>query len=223
MPFRLIVFDLDGTLIDSIGDLAVAVNQVLAELGGAKLETAAIGRMVGEGAAVLMQRALVAAGLEGDPTSALPRFGEVYDAILPGQTRPYAGIPEALATLSERAVLAVLSNKPAGPAVKILEMLGLERQFADIIGGDGPWPRKPSPEGLLHLVGKNGLEPREAVLVGDSGIDLLTARAAGTAVCVARYGFGQDTFDRSLLRGDELFVEAPRDLTRVLAEVTRHR
>ncbi|HSK11372.1 MAG TPA: HAD-IA family hydrolase [Vicinamibacterales bacterium] len=213
---RLVVFDLDGTLIDSIGDLALAVNQLLAERGGAALETDAVARMVGEGAGRLVARALAAAGIAGDARDAVPRFLELYDAILPGRTRPYDGVCDVLEALRPRAQLAVLTNKPAEASAKILDTLGLSPFFGEVIGGDGPFPRKPAPEGLLHLVGRAGVDPHDAVLVGDSTIDLLTAHAAGTVACIARYGFGRLTFDAACLRGTELFARTPRDLLKLL-------
>lgn len=218
MPrFGLIVFDLDGTLIDSIGDLAAAVNALLAERERGPLPTPAVAAMVGEGARLLVTRAMAAAGLDGDPAEALPRFLEIYDGLLPGETRPYDGIPEVLAALGERARLAVLTNKPTEASLKLLDTLGLMPFFGRIVGGDGPFPRKPAPDGLLHLAADAGVRPGEAVLVGDSTIDLLTAHAAGTAACVARYGFGQVTFDEARLRGDELFANSPRGLLTLLS------
>lgn len=216
MPrFRLIVFDLDGTLIDSIGDLAAAVNQLLGERGAAPLAVPAVAAMVGEGARLLVGRALAAAGLDDD-LAALPRFLEIYEGSLPGDTRPYAGILEALEALRPHARLAVLSNKPTEASLTLLDALGLTPFFAAVIGGDGPFPRKPAPDGLRHLVAEAGVRAGETVLVGDSTIDLLTSQAAGTAACIARYGFGQVTFDEARLRGGELFADTPHDLVRLL-------
>lgn len=217
MPrFRLVVFDLDGTLIDSIGDLAAAVNLLLAERGRGALPVPAVAAMVGEGARLLVARAMAASGDEGDPAGALTRFLEIYDGLLPGDTRPYEGIPEVLAALAPGARLAVLSNKPTAASLRLLDALGLMPFFAEVIGGDGPFPRKPSPDGLLHLAADAGVRPDETVLVGDSTIDLRTAHAAGTAACIARYGFGQVTFDEACLRGGELFARTPHDLVTLL-------
>ncbi|HOC17176.1 MAG TPA: HAD-IA family hydrolase [Vicinamibacterales bacterium] len=217
MPrFGLVVFDLDGTLIDSIGDLAAAVNAMLAERGAGPLSRRAVAGMVGEGARLLVERAMAAANLEGDGADALSRFLEIYDGLLPGETRPYEGIPEALGVLGRRARLAVLTNKPTEASLKLLDALGLRPFFAEVVGGDGPFPRKPAPAGLLHLSAAAGVPPGETVLVGDSTIDLLTAHAAGTAACIARYGFGQVTFDETRLRGGELMAVRPHDLCTLL-------
>ena len=217
VTFRLVVFDLDGTLIDSIGDLSLAVNRLVAELGGRALALEDVSRMVGEGAALLVQRALQAAGLDSDPAAALRRFLEIYDAILPGTTRPYPGMIEALTALAPRATLAVLTNKPAAATVKLLEAFDLARFFSFVVGGDGPFRRKPDPQGLCHLLEAAGVAAGEAVLVGDSMVDLQAARAGGVAACIARYGFGYAVFSASALRGDELLADSPADLPRLLA------
>jgi phosphoglycolate phosphatase len=214
--FGLVVFDLDGTLIDSIGDLATAVNALLAERGAGPLSTRAVAGMVGEGARLLVERAMAAANLDGSAAEALPRFLEIYEGLLPGETRPYEGIPETLDVLGRRARLAVLTNKPTEASLKLLDALGLMPFFAEVIGGDGPFPRKPAPDGLLHLASNAGVLPAGTVLVGDSTIDVLTAHAAGTAACIARYGFGQVTFDETRLRGDELEAACPHDLPALL-------
>lgn len=210
--YPLIAFDLDGTLIDSLGDLCLAVNRMVSELGGRPLACDAVGRMVGEGAALLVSRACDAAGLAVDARQVLPRFLEIYDSLLPGQTVPYEGIPQLLAELRPSHRLVVLTNKPGGATRKLLEDLELASFFDEVIGGDGPCRRKPDPEGLRHLIEQAGVRPDQALLVGDSTVDLLTARAAGTQVCIARYGFGQATFDVSALCGSELFIDAPLGL-----------
>jgi len=214
----LVVFDLDGTLIDSIGDLWVAINRVVAERGGRPLAEAEVARMVGEGAALLLSRAFQSAGVAADLRDALPRFLEIYDGLLPGQTRPYPGIPELLEGAATRARLAVLTNKPSAATRKILAALGLDRHLSDIVGGDTSFGRKPDPAGLRHLADAAGLEPRRVLMVGDSLVDLRTARAAGAAACVARYGFGQVAFDPGELRGDEWFIDRPDDFRSVLDE-----
>ena len=112
--------------------------------------------------------------------------------------------------------MAVLTNKPTGSAVRILSMLGLDRLFTRIVGGDGPHGRKPGPEGLVGLVTEARAEPRSTWLIGDSTVDLLTAQAAATRVCLVRYGFGFAWFDHSRLRGGEVFADHPADVTAAL-------
>ncbi len=210
------VFDLDGTLIDSIADLVVAVNRLVAEWGGRPLHHDAVAKMVGEGANLLVSRAFDASGITGDPAHALPRFLEIYDAVLPGATRPYPGVPEMLQSLAPAAPMAVLTNKPTDSAVKILALLGLDRFFSRIVGGDGPLGRKPAPGGLLGLAAEAGTDPRSTWLIGDSTVDLLTAHAAATRVCIVRYGFGFAGFDHSRLRGGEVFADDPAEVAAVL-------
>jgi phosphoglycolate phosphatase len=208
---RLIVFDLDGTLIDSRRDLADATNALLEELGAAPLPVDAVAAMVGEGAAVLVRRALTAAGLDPLTPGALDRFLVHYDARLVAHTRPYPGMPETLDALRAVAPLAVLTNKPQRATGRILGALELEAYFARVVGGDTPLGRKPDPAGLLHLAEATGVPPDATVLVGDSPIDRETARRAGARICLARYGFGF-TFGPGELDGVDWIVDRPADL-----------
>lgn len=212
------VFDLDGTLIDSIGDLVVAVNRFVGERGGRGLELPQVVRLVGEGAALLVARALEASGAGGDARAALPRFLEIYDSILPGTTRPYPGVPEMVRSLSGAAPLAVLTNKPARAAEKILSLLGLAPAFREVLGGDGPFGRKPAPDGLRHLMAAAGAGTADTMMVGDSTVDLLTAQAAGTRACLVRYGFGFSGLDRTKLGGDEVFADSPSEVAALILD-----
>src|SRR5262245_2645566 len=146
--------------------------------------------MVGEGARVLVRRALAAAGIETDETRALGRFLQIYSQRLLDFTVLYPGIADAVEQLARRYPLAVLTNKPFEPSRRILTGLGLIPYFAEIIGGDSPFGRKPDPAGLLHLCESSGAAPASTLLVGDSPIDVQTAANAGTRMCLARYGFG---------------------------------
>jgi phosphoglycolate phosphatase len=213
-PPSLIVFDLDGTLVDSSVDLANAVNALLVELGAAPIRTADVVGMVGDGAAVLVRRALTAAGLDPETPAALDRFLAHYDPHLLDNTRPYAGIPETLQALSERVGLAVLTNKPSRATALMLTGLGLRHFFREVIGGDTSWGRKPAAAGLLHLCEGAGVGPDRTLLVGDSAVDLATARNAGTRICLARYGFGYRFTGREF-SGNEIFIDSPMELLRV--------
>jgi phosphoglycolate phosphatase len=211
---RLVVFDLDGTLIDSRRDLADAANALIAELGGAPLTEEQVAAMVGEGAGVLVRRLLRATGLAADARTALARFLELYDDRLLVHTRPYDGIPEALAALAAGTPLAVLTNKPTRATERILSGLGLSGYFRDVIGGDSPFGRKPDPAGLVELMSRAGARLDETWLVGDSRIDLETARRAGVRICLARYGFGY-TIDPLDLDGSEILIDTPGQLERL--------
>ncbi|MGE0704903.1 MAG: HAD family hydrolase [Vicinamibacterales bacterium] len=213
---KLIVFDLDGTLVDSRRDLADAANAVLVSAGAAPLEEETIGRMVGSGAAVLVSRAFAAAGCD-PPPDALDRFLAAYDDRVLRFTRPYPGIIDALEPLSRNARLAVLTNKPLGPTRAILDGLGMGPYFPAlrVRGGDGPLPRKPDPAGLNAFASEAGVPMQEVALVGDSSIDWHTARAAGAHACLVRWGFGFESLDAEHL-GSASVIDRPDQLLSLL-------
>jgi phosphoglycolate phosphatase len=217
---RLIAFDLDGTLVDSRRDLADAANELIAELGGTPVAEEAVGDMVGEGARLLVTRALRAAGLGAHVEGAtlfqrLARFLEIYDRRLLHHTKPYAGIVQALTAAKPHARLAVLTNKPTRATEAVLDGLGLRAFFDEVVGGDGEWPRKPDPAGLQHLIEHAGATPAGTMLVGDSAIDHETAARAGVRCCLATYGFGYRSFPPDRLTGNEWIVRTPSDLMEV--------
>ena len=212
---RLIAFDLDGTLVDSRRDLAESANQLITELGGVALPEDAIGRMVGEGAALLVHRALAAAGIGDAPgasSAALSRFLEIYDGRLLHHTRAYGGVADAVLEARRIARVAVLTNKPAGASERILTGLGLRGLFDEVVGGDGPLPRKPDPAALLALMDRAGATPPGTLLVGDSPIDRETARRASTRCCLVAYGFGYEAFSGGQLTGEEWIAAEPSEL-----------
>ena len=189
------------------------MNQLLVANGAAPMAEAAIGRLVGDGAATLVARAFAAAGCQ-PPSDALDRFLAIYNDHLLDHTRPYPGIPDVLDALRPRAALAVLTNKPLGATRRVLAGLDLARFFPDdrIIGGDGPFARKPDPAGLRHLMAQASATPAETTLVGDSIIDWRTAHNAATSVCLVRYGFGFEGFPIGELHGSEAVVDSPEAL-----------
>lgn len=210
----LIVFDLDGTLVDSLGDLAASATELVLSLGGRSLSQDEVGLMVGDGAGLLVRRALAAGGVDPDTAGALTRFLDIYECRLLDTTVAYAGIEEALVMASRRADLAVLTNKPQRPSERILEALGLRGYFTAVIGGDGPHGRKPDSAGLRAVA--SGAAP--VLLVGDSPIDWQTSIAAGCAFAWARYGFGAARFHNTF--PDTPYVlERPSDLAAVLDRV----
>jgi phosphoglycolate phosphatase len=211
----LVVFDLDGTLVDSSLDLANAVNALLSELGATPLPVSTVVSMVGEGARVLVRRALKASGLHPDLHDALDRFLAYYDAHLLDHTTAYTGMLDVLSWIDGRLPMAVLTNKPGYATEKILEGLHVRQHFEHVIGGDTAFGRKPEPAALRHVAAAAGVDPSRVLLVGDSAVDLATARNAGARICLARYGFGY-RFAREDFRGDELFIDTPRDLIGML-------
>ncbi len=220
---RLIAFDLDGTLVDSRRDLAESANQLITDLGGVPLPEDAIGRMVGEGAALLVRRALTAAGIGDVPgglSAALSRFLEAYDSRLLNHTRAYDGVADAVLVARRHAHVAVLTNKPAGASERILAGLGLRGLFDDVVGGDGPLPRKPDPAALLALMERAGATASNTLLVGDSTFDHQTARRASSRCCLAAYGYGFATFPAEQLTGEEWIAADPRELAGIIERFT---
>ena len=217
----LLVFDLDGTLINSRRDLAESANELLEAYRAAPLAEEAVGRMVGEGAGVLVSRVLAARSIQAPQAEALARYLAIYDRRLLNHTVPYDGIEDVLTTCRSTARLAVLTNKPAPPTNRILAALGLDTYFDWVIGGDSRFGKKPAPDALRWLMEQAGRGPNGTVLVGDSLVDVQTARAAGAVACVARYGFGFLNMPEDGLDGRELVIDAPSDLPAVLrAHVT---
>jgi phosphoglycolate phosphatase len=211
VSFALFVFDLDGTLVDSLRDITDSANALLISCGVAPIAEEEIGRMVGDGAASLIARAFKASGTVRPP-DALERYLALYDERLLNHTRPYDGMPEVLEALGRRAALAVLTNKPIASTRRILDGLDLARHFQPdaVLGGDGPFPRKPDPAALIHLAA--GATAASTLMVGDSDVDWRTARAAGTRVCLARYGFGFRSVPLRELAPDDLLIAAPSEL-----------
>ncbi len=189
-----LLFDLDGTLVDSVPDLAAAVNKLLAELGRAALGEARIATMVGDGVAKLVERALAASGAGPPSQAALDRFLAFYEAEPTRRSRLYPGVPAVLGELQAAGWgLAVCTNKPEHATRAVLGGLGLDRFFGVVLGGDSLATRKPDPAPLLAALDQLGSAPADAAMVGDHRNDVLAARAAGLPAIFARYGYGAAT------------------------------
>jgi phosphoglycolate phosphatase len=211
---RLIAFDLDGTLVDSRQDLADAANELLGSYGAASIDQASVVRMVGEGARILVQRVLDAGRVDVPIEEALDRFLELYDRRLAHHTRPYPGVPALLAALDGRHALAVLTNKPQRASERLIAHFGWTRCFFAVVGGDTSYGRKPEPAALHALRAQSGASAAETLLVGDSWVDVETARRAGVRVCFAGYGFGDPPVDG--FRDGEHRIAEPLDLLALL-------
>ncbi|MBL0277317.1 MAG: HAD-IA family hydrolase [Anaeromyxobacter sp.] len=181
---RLAILDLDGTLLDTLDDLAASVNAALAAVGRPARSRAEIESYVGEGARLLLERAVAPHQELAAP--ALAAWWRHYDLHCLDRTRPFPGIPELL-TRSGR-LLAVHTNKPGRVARRILAGLGLLDRFALVTGGDEA-PRKPDPGGTLELMRRLGARPEETVFIGDSPTDVRTARQAGVPMVAVTWGF----------------------------------
>ena len=193
---RALIFDLDGTLIDSKLDLALSINATLENMGREALPHEAIFGMVGSGASVLVQRAL---GLK-DVTNAevetgLAYFLSYYRSHMLDNTTAYPGVREGLALLEEYP-MAVLTNKPANFSRAILDGLGLSRYFRFIYGGNSFEQKKPHPMGVKTLLRELASQPKEAMIVGDSEIDIQTARNSGIWACGVTYGLGTESLKK---------------------------
>jgi phosphoglycolate phosphatase len=217
VSYRHFVFDLDGTLIDSRQDLADAANAMLATYDASPLPVADVVAMVGEGAHMLVTRALARAAVAASPDEALPRFLAAYDARLTATTRPYPGVLDTLAYLHAVGHVSVLTNKPQVATDRVLAGLGLAPFVSSAIGGDSPFGRKPAPEALLALVRASGVPSAETLMIGDSWVDVATAAAAGIDACLVSYGFGYAAVDDAHRATARCTVAAFADLRRLAA------
>lgn len=191
---QLIAFDLDGTLIDSVPDMAVAVDATLHQLGLPAPGVTRVRHWVGNGARVLMQRALEdtagEAFSEARLEEALAAFLDHYARAPCQRTQLYAGVREALDGLhAEGLTLVLITNKPEAFIAPLLEHFGLQHHFALCLGGDSLARRKPDPMPLLHAAEHFGAEPSRCVMVGDSRHDVMAGKAAGFRTLAVPYGY----------------------------------
>jgi len=186
---RALIFDLDGTLINSKLDLALAVNAALEEMGRGPLPHEQIFGYVGQGAPTLIAHALGAGATQEECLRGLEFFIQYYSIHKLDNTMLYPGVRETLDALSGMS-MAVLTNKPVGASRGILQGLGVAGHFQIIYGGNSFERKKPHPQGVETILREFGASPAQAMVVGDSEIDVQTARNAGTWVCGVTYGFG---------------------------------
>src|SRR5712691_1271411 len=196
---KLVIFDLDGTLIDSRLDLVHSVNAALRHIGRPALPDDVIASYVGDGAPILIQRALGGEAVnEGLIRKGLGFFLAYYREHKLDHTTVYPGIPEALAAIQSSTngtprKMAVLSNKPVNPSRAIIQALGLGQFFSQVYGGNSFTSKKPDPEGALKLLEESGVRPEQAAIVGDSHVDVRTGRNAGLWTVGVNYGFAPHT------------------------------
>lgn len=209
---NLVIFDLDGTLIDSRLDLIHSVNAMLRHLDRPELPGDVVASYVGDGAPMLVRRAL------GDPDDekffkqGLEFFLDYYREHKLDYTNIYPGIPEALKQIQSNGAqrkMAVLSNKPVIPSRAIVDALGLAGFFVKVYGGNSFDTKKPDPLGVKTLLKETGIPSRKAMIVGDSSIDVLTGRNAGIATCGVTYGFAPHTLCEA---PPDVVIESPQEL-----------
>ncbi len=181
-----LLFDLDGTLVDSLPDLTLALNLLREELNLAPFQQQQVHSMVGDGATVLVKKAL---GEELYATQHLMRFMDIYDQHLLDNTRCYPGIKDLLASHPAEK-MAVVTNKPYALTIKLLEGLNIKDSFKAIIGGDSLKHKKPHPLPVQDALIQLNAKPEQAVMIGDHHTDINSGRTAGTAICFCDYGIG---------------------------------
>ncbi|MBV8658357.1 MAG: phosphoglycolate phosphatase [Burkholderiales bacterium] len=193
-PIRAVALDLDGTLLDTIGDLAGAANAMRAELGLAPLDAKRLESFVGGGMLQLVHRALTDShdGQAGDAAhrAGVDAFTRHYDRMLADTTRPYAGVLEGLEALQAMRIgLAVVTNKPIRFSEPVLEQTGIRPFFSLVLGGDSLPKKKPDPLPLVETCKHFGIEPAQLLMIGDSHFDRDAARAAGSPCLLLDYGY----------------------------------
>jgi phosphoglycolate phosphatase len=211
---RALIFDLDGTLIDSKNDLICSVNAMLRELGRSELPPETISGYIGHGAPQLVARALGDGCTEDERKRALEFFLAYYETHKMDTTCAYPGVADALADLDKRKVpMAVLTNKPVRISIRILDEMGLAKYFRAIYGGNSFPTKKPDPLGANTILQLLSTPAAEALLVGDSEVDVQTARNAGMLAAAVNYGFG--VHDRGAYPAD-IYLDRFGQLTTLL-------
>lgn len=218
-----LLLDLDGTLVDTAPDLAWSLNRLLEEAGRPPLDAGQVTRMVGDGAAKLVERGFAATGapVGGDLDRWLRRFLDIYGGHVAVESRPYAGVEEVLDALKARGWrLAVCTNKPQAPSEALLRATGLAGFIDEIVGGDRVLRKKPDRAHLLAALQRLGVQSDTAVMVGDNRNDVEAAKAAGIPVIAVTYGYTREAPDAL---GATRLVDSFGDVPGVLAELAAHR
>lgn len=192
-PYALVLFDLDGTLVDSAADIAEAVNRTLDELGHPREDEATVRSWIGLGTRVLLDSALRHAGSTADVDAMMPRLMVHYEDCLLLHARLYPGTVEALDALADAGVaMSMATNKPERMARVLARAMGIDHYFTHVVGGDTLAERKPHAMPLLHLAALHGVAAADALMVGDSEADAGAAKAAGMDLVLLRHGYPRD-------------------------------
>ncbi len=218
MPrFDSVLWDLDGTICETRRDITAGINDLLLEYGHPAMSVAEVSRYVGWGSRVLISRCFTAQGApplgQEELDGAYRSFLAHYESHLLDTTEIYPGVGELLIRLSGSGIkMAVVTNKPERLAGKLIEALGLRDRFGTVLGGDSLSVRKPDPDPLNHAMGLLSSSRERTSMVGDSEIDLQSARAAGISVAVVAWGFS--TKERLLAASPDIFADNPTVLER---------
>ncbi len=215
-PIKALIFDLDGTLVDSLPDITTAVNYTLETLGLPEVDTQTVRKMVVDGIRKLIERAISQHHVpsEAEVENAFQIYIQYYDAHCTDQSYVYPGVREVLEALRHQQ-LAVLSNKGERFTRKILALLGLAPYFQLILGGDSLSTKKPHPGGILQILRTFRVDPEQAMMVGDSTHDVEAGKAAGTITVAALYGYRE----AELLKAADIHIQHPLEL---LAYINQH-
>lgn len=210
---KALIFDLDGTLVDSRLDLIHSVNAMLRHFGRPELPGDVVASYVGDGAPMLVRRALGDPRDEGFVKEALEYFLGYYRSHKLDHTHVYAGVKEMLTAIRNsngiRRQMTVLSNKPVVPSRAIVEALGLAEFFIHVYGGNSFATKKPDPHGVQTIMRETKTHPEEALMIGDSSIDVITGRNAGVWTCGVTYGFAPHTLCEA---PPDVLVDSPQEL-----------
>lgn len=209
----LLIFDLDGTLIDSSADLASAMNAAREHVGRPPLDPRLIYSYVGNGIPVLVRRALGQDASEALVQNAVAFFRTFYQAHAMDRTRFYPGVQALVHELSAAHTLAILTNKPERISREIIAFLGVEDYFTQIYGGDSFATKKPDPVGINALMAELGAGPEQTLMIGDSAVDVRAARNAGVRSCGVAWGFQPDSFEAD---PPDLLIQNPAELLHYL-------
>ena len=215
---KLLIFDLDGTLVDSRDDLANSINAMLRHFHKNELPHEVIASYIGDGAPMLVRRSLGDPDDENFVQDALLYFMAWYREHKLDHTYVYEGIMESLEAIrksrdGQPLKMAVLSNKPVGPSRAIVDALGLGPYFFQVYGGNSFHTKKPDPAGVQALLEESGAFPEETIIIGDSNIDILTARNAGIYSVGVTYGLAPHTLEDA---PPDVLIDHPKELALVL-------
>jgi len=215
-PIRAVLFDLDGTLADTAGEIALALDQAFAGLRLPALPEAEVRELIGRGIASLVERALQRLGVDADVAMAIARFEAAYERTVGTAAALYPGVGAGLERLAAAGLpLGIVTNKSRAFTVRLLDSLAIGHRFAVVVCGDDGWPKKPAADMLLGACAGLGTAPAATLLLGDSANDVLAARAAGCPVWCVPYGYNEGRPVESLA-ADRIVADVAEAVDRVL-------